>query len=181
MATELITQVAEVSGASRDDVVRVATSGGTSAADWAIAYAIEAITGRPAVDIMWAAQDRLPEPPAVAPTNPHAQHDPEVRIYPEHTSPEESREVIAHHPGDHDEDDLDDQDDELAAAEALAVEVHADLAHILDDTTAAARLTAAWSTPTEGRALLAEVLSLHGTPTLRAEVLAAQVTADLAA
>lgn len=177
----MFAQVIAATGASRADVVRVATSGGTSAADWAIARAIEQVTGRSAVDIMWAAQDRLPEPHAVAPTNPHAQHDPEVRIYPENTSPEDTNRIAPHHPGDHDEDELDAQDDELAAAEHLAVEVHADLAHILDDTVAAARLTAAWSTPTEGRALLTEVLSLHTTPTLRAEVLAAQVTAALTA
>lgn len=165
----LFSKVMEATGALKEDVLRVATQGGTSQADWAIAYEIEAITGRPAADIMWAAQDRLPEPAEVAPTNPRAIHDPEVRVYPENTSPEDTNRIAPHHPGAHDEDNLDEHDDEVAA-EHLAAQVHGDLAEILDDAVAAARLTTAWSTPAEGRRTLAQVLMTHPTPRIRAQL-----------
>lgn len=156
----LIAQVTATTGASRDDVLRVATHGGTSAADWDIARAIETITGRPAADIMWAAQDRLPEPHAIAPTNPHAQHDPEVRIYPEHTSPEESREVIAH-PG-HDEDDVDDQDSVDEDVEEFAARVYSDLDDLLRPTLrSTARVIRAWTTTAQARQDLQALVSAH--------------------
>lgn len=209
----MIAEVVAATGASREDVVRVATHGGVGDADRVIAEAIEAAGGRRAADMMvapWQAEHErlqralwhetkdedkaflaehaaaagvcditplfpavIEDQPAPAPmTNPRAVHNPEVTIYPEHTSPEESREIIAYHP--HDIEDAaedEDQDDELVAAEHLAATVHADLAEALDDPVAATRLTAAWSSPEEGRALLAEVLSLHAAPALRARVL----------
>lgn len=94
--------------ATRADVVRVLNHGGSTEADWAIAHAIEAVTGRSAYELMmlagrdaevaeiWA--DSRAEADPVAPTNPRAVYDPEITVYPEHTSPEEDREVIAHHP-----------------------------------------------------------------------------------
>ncbi|MFJ6022947.1 hypothetical protein ACIQFP_26685 [Nocardiopsis alba] len=48
----LIAQVTATTGASRDDVLRVATHGGTSQADWAIAHAIENAGGRSAYELM---------------------------------------------------------------------------------------------------------------------------------
>lgn len=160
-----IAQVMEATGASRADVIRVITHGGDTRADWEIAYAIERATGRSAHELMrtagyrefvadlWA--DSREEPSAPAPTNPHAVHDPEVRIYPEDTAPDGPNGIAPHHPH---EDPEPEPADDREAAEALAAEVHADLAEVLDDTIAAARLTAAWLTPAEGRLLLHRVL-----------------------
>ena len=48
----LVSKVAAVTGASTADVLRVAREGGTTAEDWAIAHAIEAVGGRPAYELM---------------------------------------------------------------------------------------------------------------------------------
>ncbi|MEU3020181.1 hypothetical protein ABZ635_22620 [Nocardiopsis sp. NPDC007018] len=49
----LVWQVAATTGATRADVIRVATSGGSTQADWEIAVAIEAAGGRLASDLMF--------------------------------------------------------------------------------------------------------------------------------
>ena len=179
-----LVQVAEIAGTTRADVVRVATHGGTSASDWAIAHAIQQVTGRDAAETMWAGRARQTEPETPAQTNPRAAHDPEVRIYPENTSPEDSNRIAPHHPGDHehDEDTSDTEDDaERVAAQTLADSVFADLAEVLDNPRAAHRLTRAWTTPTEGRQVLVQVLEVHASTHLRTEIVARQIEAELAA
>lgn len=175
----VITEVMKRTGATRADIIRVATWGGDTRADWGIAHAIEAAGGRNAHELMFTAgreaeiaeiwADSRTDIDPVAPTNPRAVHDPEVVIYPENTSPDETRQVVPHHPGDHDDQTNDNEDhqeqDDRAAAEQLANTVLADLAEVLDDTPAAIRLTRAWSTPTEGRLLLHQVL--RATPRTR--------------
>ncbi|MCY9787953.1 hypothetical protein KIK06_29155 [Nocardiopsis sp. EMB25] len=180
-----IAQVMEATGATRADVVRVATHGGTTRADWDIAHAIEAITGRSAYELMrtagyreavaeiWSGSRAEAETPA--PTNPRAEYDPEVVVYGENTAPDDLNRIAPHHPHDDDQD----QEDDLQAAAELAAHVHADLAEVLADPDAAARLTAAWSTPAEGRELLLNVLEI--TPRTRDQVLAAQVETAVAA
>ncbi|WP_017590827.1 hypothetical protein [Nocardiopsis ganjiahuensis] len=158
----MLAQVIQITGATKTDILRVATQGGATARDWEIAEAIEAGGGRRADDMMcqpehlWQAEherlqnalwhqtrdedieflrhhaaqagikdvelllpaviEETPEP--TAPTNPAAVYDPEVVIYPEHTSPEESRELIEHHPHTDDTDELlvDGPDDEPGTA-----------------------------------------------------------------
>lgn len=74
----LIAEVQEATGATRADIVRVASQGGTTVEDWAIAHAIQDVTGgrRLAADIMWAAHTRSGrqgENPT--PTVPEPQHE----------------------------------------------------------------------------------------------------------
>ena len=180
-----LVQVAEIAGVTTTDVVRVATHGGASASDWAIAHAIEQVTGRPAAETMWAGRARQAIPETPAQTNPNAEYDPEVRIYPENTSPEDSNRISAHHPGDHehDEDDQDTSDvqAERVAARALADQVFSDLAEVLDNPGAAHRLTRAWTTPAEGRQLLTQVLEIHANTHLRTEIAVRTIEAELAA
>lgn len=79
-----LAQVAEIAGVSTADVVRVATGGGTTAADWAIAAALEQVTGRPAAETMWAGPSReARHTPQTAPANPEAKHDRTVTVYAE--------------------------------------------------------------------------------------------------
>ncbi|WP_116247736.1 hypothetical protein [Nocardiopsis sp. FIRDI 009] len=123
----LIAQVVAATGATRADVIRVATRGGTTARDWDIAHAIEAITGRSAYELMLTAgRDQMiaeiwgdSGAPAQAPTqtNPRAEYDPTVKIYDEPTAPDAPNTVLPDHPNDHpnevdDEpvDEIDDQD-----------------------------------------------------------------------
>lgn len=106
----LISKVAAATGVTRADVVRVATRGGTTQQDWDIAYAIEAAGGRRATDLMFAAgreqeiariwADSRDDQTETAPANENAVYDELVTVYPENTSPDETREVIPHHPGD---------------------------------------------------------------------------------
>ena len=109
------TQVMRRTGASRADIVRVAAHGGITAADWGIAHAIEQITGRPAADIMWGHPGDF-DAPAVESTNPHAVHDPQVRIYDEPTAPDAPQTALPDHPHETDDtpepvDEIDDQDE----------------------------------------------------------------------
>lgn len=109
-STLSIAQIAEAAQATRADVIRVATHGGTTQQDWDIAYAIEAAGGRRATDLMFTAgreqeiaaiwADSRDDQTETAPANPHAVYDEVVTVYPENTSPDETREVIPHHPGD---------------------------------------------------------------------------------
>lgn len=161
-----IVEVARVAGVTSADVHRVLFHGGTTADDWAIAHAIEQVTGRDAYEFMMSAgrsaeiaeiwADSRTDATPVAPTNPRAVHDPETVIYGEDTSPESPNRIAPHHPGDHEE--IVEEQDEQATAEQLADAVLADLAEVLDDAAAAIRLTRAWSTPTEGRQVLSLVL-----------------------
>ena len=48
----LIAEVAQVAQVTRADVRRVLSHGGTTRADWAIAHAIEQVTGRSAYELM---------------------------------------------------------------------------------------------------------------------------------
>ena len=48
----LVSQVAEVAGATTADVHRVLSHGGRTQDDWAIAHAIQTITGRSAYELM---------------------------------------------------------------------------------------------------------------------------------
>jgi hypothetical protein len=122
---QMLAQVIQATGATRADVIRVATAGGTTRTDWAIAHAIQDAGGRSAYELMltagreeevariWA--DSRDQATEVAPTNPNAVYDPEVVVYPEQTSPDESRELPEHHPGDHEE-----PEDEQEALRTLA-------------------------------------------------------------
>lgn len=175
-----LVQVAEIAGTTTTDVHRVLSHGGITREDWAIAHAIESVTGRDAAETMWAGRAREAEPETPAQTNLNAEYDPEVVIYPENTSPDETRQVAAHHPGDHAEDVEDDQA-ERVAAQTLADQVFADLAEVLDNPGAAHRLTRAWTTPAEGRQILTQVLEIHANTHLRTEIAVHQIEAELAA
>lgn len=148
----MIAEVAEAAQVTRADVIRVIRGGGTTQADWRIARTIEQLGGRRAADLMWGPEHTPTETPTA--TNPLAVHDPEVRIYDEPTAPDAPNTVLPDHP--RTEEPPTDQE----AAEELAASVQADLGEVLDDHDAAARLTAAWSTPAEGRRVLARVVPL---------------------
>src|SRR5699024_11196348 len=122
-----LVQVAEIAGVTTTDVVRVATHGGASASDWAIAHAIQTVTGRSAAETMWAGRARQAIPETPAQTNPNAEYDPEVRIYPENTSPEDSNRISAHHPGDtEDTENVEDTEGAEEQAERVAAQNLAD-------------------------------------------------------
>lgn len=182
----LIAQVMQVAQATRADVIRVLSHGGTTAQDWAIAHAIEQVTGRSAAETMWAGRARQANPEQATQTNPNAVHDPTVTIYPENTSPEDSNRIAPHHPSNHedveDTEDVEDDDQaERVAAQNLADQVFSDLAEVLDNPGAAHRLTRAWTTPAEGRQLLTQVLEVHAGTYLRTEIAVRTIEADLAA
>ena len=152
----LVSQVAEVAGVTSADVHRVLSHGGHTQADWAIAHAIQDLTGRNAYELMYTAgrsadiaqiwADTSADAEPVAPTNPRAIHDPEIVIYGENTSPDETRQIAPHHPGDHDEEV---EDTPEQTADQLADTLLADLAEVLDDAPAAICLIRAWSTPAD--------------------------------
>ena len=193
----LIAQVMQVAQTTRADVIRVLSHGGTTQTDWAIAHAIHTVTGRDPYELMltagrtaevariWADTGTPAETPAQ--TNPRAEHDPEVTIYPENTSPEDSNRIAPHHPGDtEDTENVEDTEGaeeqaERVAAQNLADQVFSDLAEVLDNPRAAHRLTRAWTTPTEGRQVLVQVLEVHAGTHLRTEIAVHQIEAELAA
>lgn len=189
----LIAQVAEIAGTTTTDVVRVLSHGGTTQTDWAIAHAIHTVTGRDPYELMltagraaevariWADTGTPAETPTQ--TNPRAIHDPEVTIYPENTSPEDSNRIAPHHPGDtEDTENVEDDDQaERVAAQNLADTLFADLAEVLDNPGAAHRLTRAWATPAEGRQILTQVLEVHAGTYLRTEIAVRTIEAELAA
>jgi len=183
----LIAQVAEIAGTTTTDVVRVLSHGGTTQTDWAIAHAIQTVTGRSAAETMWAGRARQADPEQATQTNPNAVHDPAVTIYPENTSPEDSNRIAPHHPSTHedvedtDTEDVDDEQAERVAANHLANQVFSDLAEVLDNPRAAHRLTRAWTTPAEGRQVLVQVLEVHAGTHLRTEIAVHQIEAELAA
>src|SRR5699024_1147233 len=186
----LIAQVMQVAQTTRADVIRVLSHGGTTAQYWAIAHAIQTVTGRSAAETMWAGRARQANPEQATQTNPRAEYDPEVTIYPENTSPEDSNRIAPHHPSTHEDvedtdtenvEDIDDDQAERVAAQNLANSVFADLAEVLDNPGAAHRLTRAWTTPAEGRQLLTQVLEIHANTHLRTEIAVHQIEAELAA
>ena len=147
-STLSIAQIAEAAQATRADVIRVLNHGGTTQADWDIAYAIEAAGGRSACDLMFAAgrdaeiariwADSRDDQTETAPANENAVYDELVTVYPENTSPDETREVIPHHPGDTTEAPTED--------EQLQIQVWAAVADITGGNCAEVdRLVAGWT------------------------------------
>src|SRR5690625_2495827 len=177
----LIAQVAEIAGTTTTDVVRVLSHGGTTQTDWAIAHAIHTVTGRDPYELMltagraaevariWADTGTPAETPAQ--TNPNAVHNPEVTIYPENTSPEDSNRIAPHHPGDtedtEDVEDVDDDQAEWVAAQNLADQVFSDLAEVTNSITTA-HLATGWHTPAETRRAVRAVLLTHPATARRA-------------
>ena len=177
----LIAQVAEIAGTTTADVHRVLSHGGTTQTDWAIAHAIEQVTGRDPYELMltagreaevariWADTGEVAEAPAQ--TNPRAVHDPTVTIYPENTSPEDSNRIAPHHPSNHedveDTEDVDDDQAERVAANHLADTLFADLAEVTDSITTA-HLATGWHTPAETRRAVRAVLLTHPATARRA-------------
>lgn len=156
-----LTEIAEIAGATVADVVRVATHGGTTAADWDIAHAIQQVTGRPAAEVMWAEHSRRPEAPVPAPTNPQAVYDPEVTVYGENTSPEDPNRIAPHHPGDEDPgtDQTEDEADEATQVEELAAKVYSDLDDLLRKTNrSTGRMVRSWTTTAQARREIHQVL-----------------------
>lgn len=184
-----IAEVAQVAGVTTADVHRVLNHGGTTQADWNIAHAVQTVTGRSAYELMltvgreqevaaiWA--DSRADTDPVAPTNPRAVHDPDIVIYGENTSPEETRQVAPHHPGEHNDEIVEDTQEqtEAAAAEQLAHTVFADLAEVLDDNDAAHQITRSWSTPDQARQSVALVLETDPRHWIRARYQAHLATA----
>lgn len=173
----LIAQVMQVAQTTRADVHRVLSHGGTTAQDWAIAHAIHTVTGRDPYELMltagrtaevariWADTGEVAETPAQ--TNPRAIHDPEVTIYPENTSPEDSNRIAPHHPGDTEDtenveevEEVDDDQAEWVAAQNLADQVFSDLAEVTNSIPAA-HLATGWHTPDETRRAVRAVLLTH--------------------
>ena len=172
----LIAQVAEIAGTTTADVHRVLSHGGTTQADWAIAHAIHTVTGRSAYDFMlmagrdveiaaiWADTGTPAESPA--PTNPHAVHDPTVRIYGENTSPEAAPTVLPDHPGAVEDDTVEDVDEQDQATH-LADTLFSDLAEVTNSITTA-HLATGWHTPAETRRAVRAVLLTHPATARRA-------------
>ena len=189
--TTIFADIQRATGANRADIFRVATRGGVTEADWAIAHAIEQVTGRSAAETMWAGRARQADLGQVIPTNPRAEYDETITVYPENTSPEATPTVLPDHPSTHEDDTLEDVEDtdtegaeeqaERVAANHLANQVFSDLAEVLDNPGAAHRLTRAWTTPAEGRQVLVQVLEVHAGTHLRTEIAVHQIEAELAA
>ena len=162
----LIAQVMQVAQTTRADVIRVLSHGGTTAQDWAIAHAIQTVTGRSAAETMWAGRARQANPEQATQTNPRAEYDPEVTIYPENTSPEDSNRIAPHHPGTVEDDTVED-DTEQAQATHLADTLFSDLAEVTNST-ATAHLATGWHTPDETRRAVRAVLLTHPATARRA-------------
>ena len=112
LSTLSIADVMEAAGATRAAVVRVLTQGVTTEADWKIARTIESLGGRKASElVLMAGRDReiaklwgdCTTAEAPVPTNPRAEYDETVRVYPEATAPDAPTTVAPHYPGDDDD------------------------------------------------------------------------------
>ena len=131
----LVSQVAEVAGATTADVHRVLSHGGRTQDDWAIAHAIQTITGRSAYNLMYTAGraadiaqiwgDSGTPVGAPAPANPHATYVEDVTVYPEDTSPESPNRVSPHHLSDTTEAPTEDEQLRTQAWAAIANITHA--------------------------------------------------------
>ncbi|MEU0493759.1 hypothetical protein ABZ249_31415 [Nocardiopsis sp. NPDC006139] len=160
----IIAKVAEATGATHTEILRVATRGGSTEADWAIAHAIEAAGGRNAYELMrtagraqmvaevWGDSGAPAETPA--PTNPRAKHDSKITVYSEDTAPDGPNRISPHHP--HDGPDESDQD------ERHRVLVWAGIAALTgatkDNTATVDRLVQRWAAPHALRRGLAGLL-----------------------
>lgn len=135
----VVAQIAEIAGTDRAAVLRVLAGGGSSAADWGIAQAVERVTGRLAADVMWGRREI--EAPEVAPTNPAAVYDPQVTVYAEdkHGLVTETGEQAEHAPQSEEA-----EEDGAQAAEDLAASVYSDLvAYAAGNRATADRISAA--------------------------------------
>ncbi|MEE2041555.1 hypothetical protein Q8791_30470 [Nocardiopsis sp. CT-R113] len=180
-----IAQVAIEAGATRADVVRVLTQGGTTEADWHIARTIERLGGRRASElVLMAGRDQMiaeiwgdsgAVPALVAATNELAEYDSEVRVYPESTAPDAPTTVAPHHPGD----DTPAEEDEDARAERHQVRLWAVVAGLIavrrgtDPEATKTRvdsIVARWTTPDDVREGLTGLLrrTAERAPELRA-------------
>lgn len=145
----VITEVMKRTGATRADIIRVATRGGDTRADWGIAHAIEAAGGRNAHDLMFTAGrdqmiaeiwgDTSAPVEAPAPTNPKAEYDETVTVYPEDTSPESPNQVTPDRLSDTTK--APSEDDQLRTRAWAAV---ANITHATKD--AIDRMVARWTT-----------------------------------
>lgn len=135
--SSMLAQVMKITGATRVDVIRVATHGGTTASDWEIATAIAGITRRPVDQIMWGHSGG-----SLAPANPEAEYDKTVTIYAEDASG-----LVTDTPetrGQDDTDGMDEQDE----TEQLRIRAWAAVAAITNATKEAIdRMVARWLTP----------------------------------
>lgn len=132
----MFAQVMEITGATRADIVRVATHGGTTQDDWEIATAIAEVTRRPADQIMWGHSGG-----ALAPSNPEAVYNPAVTIYAEDASG-----LVTDIPETRGQDDTD-STDEQDETEALRVRAWAAIANITSATREVIdQLVARWGT-----------------------------------
>lgn len=168
--SQMLAQVIQTTGATKADVLRVATQGGTTRADWDIARAIQAAGGRDAYELMllagrdaeiaaiWADSRAEAEPPA--PTNPLAKTTAGVRIYPEDTSPESPNQIAPHHPNDTDEDQDETEQLRIRAWAAIAAITSA-TKEVID------RMVAQWITPSAIYTGVANVLKASRHPRAR--------------
>ena len=166
----LVSQVAEVAGVTTADVHRVLSHGGRTQDDWAIARAIQAVTGRDAYTLMYTAGraadiaqiwgDTGAPVEAPAPANPHAEYDETVTVYAEDTSPESPNQVTPHHLGDTTEAPTEDEQLRTQAWAAIANITHA-TREVID------RMVARWDTPSAVYAGVANIVRSSRHPRAR--------------
>jgi hypothetical protein len=151
----VITEVMKRTGATRADIVRVATHGGTTTADWDIATAIADITRRPADQIMWGHSGA-----SLAPSNPEAEYDPTVTIY-----TEDANGLVTDTPETRGQNDDADGTDEH---EQLRIRAWAAVANITSATKEVIdRMVARWMTPSAIYTGVANVLQASRHPRAR--------------
>ena len=166
----LVSQVAEVAGATTADVHRVLSHGGRTQDDWAIAHAIQTITGRSAYELMYTAgraadiaqiwADTSAPVEAPAPTNPHATYVEDVTVYAEDTSPESPNRVTP--------DRLSDTTEAPTEAEQLRTQAWAAIANITHAPREVIdRMVARWATPSTIYAGVANIVRSSRHPRAR--------------
>lgn len=184
LSTLSIADVMEAAGATRAAVVRVLTQGVTTETDWRIAHTIERLGGRRATElVLMAGRDReiaklwgdCTTAEAPVPTNPRAEYDETVRVYPEATAPDAPTTVAPHYPGD---DDDQGAQDPQARREQEQVRVWAAVAGLIGAPRDKAKATAdrvdsivaKWTTPDDVREGLTHLLrrTAERAPELRA-------------
>ncbi|MGW8438843.1 hypothetical protein ACWGKS_27155 [Nocardiopsis sp. NPDC055879] len=166
----LLSQVVAATGATRADVARVATQGGHTQDDWAIAHAIQTITGRSAYELMYTAgraadiaqiwADTGTPAEAPAPVNPRAEYVEDVTVYAEDTSPESPNRVSPDHLSDTTEAPTEDEQLRTQAWAAIAAITNAPR-EVID------RMVARWTTTTAIYTGLANVLRSSRHPRAR--------------
>ena len=165
-----VSRVAEVAGVTTADVHRVLSHGGHTQADWAIAHAIQTITGRSAYELMYTAgrdadiaqiwADTGTPVQAPAPSNPRAEYVEDVTVYAEDTSPESPNRVAPDHLSDTTEAPTEDEQLRTQAWAAIAAITHAPR-EVID------RMVARWTTTTAIYTGLANVLRSSRHPRAR--------------